>query len=66
MHGVQRGAHGQQCGRARGPGGVGFGAGGAVGRGRLLIGNKPFNSIISPEGAFLGYVGAQSFGYDQD
>eukprot|EP00961_Rhodomonas_salina_P204250 2756055-Rhodomonas_salina.1 len=50
MHGVQRGAHGQLSCRAGGPGGVGFGAGGAVGLGRLLMVNKPFNSIIGPEG----------------
>eukprot|EP00961_Rhodomonas_salina_P108586 1461471-Rhodomonas_salina.1 len=49
MHALQCGAHGPQSGRAGGPGGVGVGAGGAVGRGRLPIGNKPFNSIISPE-----------------
>eukprot|EP00961_Rhodomonas_salina_P039987 537512-Rhodomonas_salina.2 len=63
---------GQWNGGAGVPGGVCFSARGpgasarSRGRGRPSISNKPFNSIISLEGAFLGYFGAQNFGYEQD
>eukprot|EP00961_Rhodomonas_salina_P148376 1997304-Rhodomonas_salina.1 len=65
MQGLGNAGVGQWNGGAGVPGGVCFSARGASARGRgrgcPSIGNKPFNSLISPEGAFLGYFGAQNF-----